>query len=90
MQILLSRTQAGPGRTVKQEQEEMSPNPVQRLNLISVELQVTESLKKACSRLCVLALRGLRHSGLGFIATLRRMGILPHRVIAELLSEGDS
>ena len=37
-QILLSRTQAGPGRTVKQEQEEISPSHVQRLNLISVHL----------------------------------------------------
>ena len=36
LQILLSRTQAGPGRTVKKEQEEISPNHVQRLNLISV------------------------------------------------------
>ena len=39
LQIQLSRTQAGPGRTVKQEQEEISPNHVQRLNLISVELR---------------------------------------------------
>ena len=36
MYFLLSRTQAGPCRTVKQEQEEMSPNHVQRLNLPSV------------------------------------------------------
>ena len=36
LQIVLSRTKAGPGRTVKQEQEEISPNHVQRLNLISV------------------------------------------------------
>ena len=36
LQILLSRTQAGPGRTVKQEQEEISPNHVQGINLISV------------------------------------------------------
>ena len=36
LQILLSRPQAGPGRTVKQEQEEISPNHVQTLNLISV------------------------------------------------------
>ena len=36
MQILLSRTQAGPGRTVKQDQDEISQNHVQRLNLISV------------------------------------------------------
>ena len=36
LQILLSRTQAGPGKLVKQEQEEISPNHVQRLNLISV------------------------------------------------------
>ena len=33
---MLSRTQAGPGRTVKKEQEEISPNHVQRLNVISV------------------------------------------------------
>ena len=35
LQILLSRTQSGPGRTVKQEQEEISPNHVQKLNLNS-------------------------------------------------------
>ena len=43
LQILLNTTQAGPGRTVKQEQEEISPNHVQRINLISVhrlEMQV--------------------------------------------------
>ena len=34
--MLLSRTKAGPGRTVQQEQEEISQNHVQRLNLISV------------------------------------------------------
>ena len=36
LQILLSRTQARPGRTVKQEQDEILPNHVQRINLISV------------------------------------------------------
>ena len=36
LEILLSRTQAGPGRTVKEEQEEISPNHVQRINLLSV------------------------------------------------------
>ena len=36
LQILLSRTQAEPGKRVKQEQEEISRNHVQRLNLISV------------------------------------------------------
>ena len=35
--VLLNRTQAGPGRTVKQEQEESAPNHVQRLNLIVVK-----------------------------------------------------
>ena len=35
-QILLSWTQAGAGRTDKQEREEISPNHVQRINLISV------------------------------------------------------
>ena len=36
LQKLLSRTQAGPGLTVEQEQDEISPNHVQRINLISV------------------------------------------------------
>ena len=36
LQIQLSRTQAGPGRAVKEQQEQNSPNPVQRINLISV------------------------------------------------------
>ena len=36
LQILLSRTKAGPGRTVEQDQEEISPNHVLKLNLISV------------------------------------------------------
>ena len=44
LKILLSRTQAGPGRIVKQEKEEISPNNVQRLNLISV---VEVNLKKS-------------------------------------------
>ena len=35
-QNLLSSTQAGPGIAVKKEQEEISPNHVQRINLISV------------------------------------------------------
>ena len=36
LRILLSRTQAGPGRTVKEEQEQISPNHIQKINLISV------------------------------------------------------
>ena len=36
LQILLSRNQAGPGRKVKQEQEEISRNHVLRLFLASV------------------------------------------------------
>ena len=36
LQNLLIRTQAGSGITVKKEQEEISPNHVQRINLISV------------------------------------------------------
>ena len=36
LQILLSSTQAGPGRNVKQEQEEISRNHIQRLFLSSV------------------------------------------------------
>ena len=38
LQILLSRTQAGPGRKVKQEQEKISRNHVPRLFLGSVHL----------------------------------------------------
>ena len=36
LQIQLSSTQAGPGRAVKEQQEQNSPNHVQRINLISV------------------------------------------------------
>ena len=36
LQILLIRTQAGPGRAVKEQQEQNSPNHVQRINLPSV------------------------------------------------------
>ena len=39
LQILLSSTQAGPGRKLKQEQEEISRNHVPRLFLCSVGLQ---------------------------------------------------
>ena len=36
LQIQLSRTQARPGRAVKEQQEQNSLNHVQRINLISV------------------------------------------------------
>ena len=36
LQIQLRRTQAGPGRAVKEQQEQNSPNHVQRINFISV------------------------------------------------------
>ena len=52
LQNLLSKTQEGPGRTVKKEQEEISPNHVQRLNLISVQYQIRpldlRSIRRAC------------------------------------------
>ena len=38
LQILLSKTQAGPGRAVKEEQEEISPNHVQAIYGASVHL----------------------------------------------------
>ena len=38
----LSRAQAGPGRTFKQESEEISPKHVQRLNLIPVLCQTNK------------------------------------------------
>ena len=37
LQIQLSRTQAGPGRAVKEQQEQNSPYHVRRINLISVQ-----------------------------------------------------
>ena len=36
LQIQISRTQAAPGRVVKVQHEQNSPNHVQRINLISV------------------------------------------------------
>ena len=44
LQILLSRTQARPGRTVKKEQEEISPNHVQKINLESISLPLVTNL----------------------------------------------
>ena len=38
--VLLSRTQAGPGRTVKQEQEEISSNHVQTVINLSVLYEI--------------------------------------------------
>ena len=52
LQSLLSRTQAGPGTTVKKEQEEISPIRVQRLNLISVQwLPVLPALQIPIARI---------------------------------------
>ena len=44
LQILLSWTQAGPGRAIKQEQEEISPNHVQAIYGASVLLLDTKNL----------------------------------------------
>ena len=41
--VLLSRTQAGPGRTVKQEQEEISRNHVQTFIYLSVRIMPLQS-----------------------------------------------
>ena len=38
LQIQLSRTQVGPGRAVKEQQGQNSPNHLQRINLISVHV----------------------------------------------------
>ena len=43
LHVLLSRTQAGPGRTVKQEQEEISRNHVQTFICLSVQVVITRS-----------------------------------------------
>ena len=57
---MLSRTHAGPGRTVKQEQEEISPNHVQRLNLISVLPLNRESIVDSNFLLKLQSLTGRR------------------------------
>ena len=50
VQIQLSRTQAGPGRAVKEQQEQNSPNHVQRIYLISVESQAADKTKVIARR----------------------------------------
>ena len=40
LQILLSRTQPGPYRKVKQEQEDISPNHVQAFSRASVQMKL--------------------------------------------------
>ena len=52
LQILISRTQAGPCRTVKQEQEQISPNHVHRINLISVHhvQRLAKRLVRGCEK----------------------------------------
>ena len=47
LQILLSRTQAGPGRAVKQEQEEISPNHIQAIYGTSVDNVVLNCVNKS-------------------------------------------
>ena len=54
LQIQLSRTQAGPGRAVKEQQEQNSPNHVLRINLISVHQQ-DSALSRQNSRFCLLS-----------------------------------
>ena len=44
MYVLLSRTQAGPGRTVKQEQEEISRNHVQTVIYLSVKFHYWDAI----------------------------------------------
>ena len=46
LQIQLSRTRAGPGRAVKEQQEQNSPNHVQRINVISVLLMSAKVTSK--------------------------------------------
>ena len=48
VQILLSNNQAGPGRAVKQEQEEISPNHVQAFKPISVQYLKQLNQKPPC------------------------------------------
>ena len=47
LQIQLSRTQAGPGRAVKEQQEQNSPNHVQRINLTSVLIRFCNRTRNA-------------------------------------------
>ena len=48
--VLLSRTQAGPGRTVKQEQEQISRNHVQTFIYLSVHVRFFYSEDGLCTR----------------------------------------
>ena len=48
--VLLSRTQEGPGRAVKQEQEEMSRNHVQTFIYLSVHNPVTCAVARVHKR----------------------------------------
>ena len=41
-------TQAGPGRAVKEQQEQSSPNHVQRIHLISVDHDFCNSIIEIC------------------------------------------
>ena len=64
LQILLSRTQAGPGRIVKQQQEEMSRNHVPRLFLSSVSLSSSIADKmndKRCRSILTHSVMSLSH-----------------------------
>ena len=58
MQILLSSTQAGPGRTVKQEQEEISRNHLQRLFLGSVLVVIDLVIQPRCFNLLLFLAAG--------------------------------
>ena len=49
---LVKQGPGGPGRTVKKEQEEISPNHIQRINLISVEMQHTHPIFLESAKLC--------------------------------------
>ena len=58
MYLLLSRTQAGPGRTVKQEQEEISRNHVHTFSGCSVLSEARDS-PKHLERLVCLSMKTL-------------------------------
>ena len=46
LQIQLSRTQSGPGRDVKEQVEQNSPNHIQRINLISVDVPTSTHVQQ--------------------------------------------
>ena len=83
--VLLSRTQAGPGRTVKQEQEEMSRNYI-RTNLylpLSTQYRFRQKITHFCRSVMMKESRNRRPFRL-FLLHFSRWGVTSHRASSEV------